>query len=1107
MRTRLSISIGVFIQALLLALLVGLTGLSSAHAQPASAPNSKKVLILFTHESSQPAQVIIEDALRSTLRKNSPVPIEIYSEYLDGVRTNVDDYENEMVGLLHRKYGDKQIDLIFAINPPALKLILKDRPGLFPNTSIVFIVLDQRVLADLDLSTKVTGVWGEVNFKATLETALSLHPGTKRVVVISGVGDWDVYWRTKAHEDFRAFADRVEITDLIGLTVSEQLKALASLPPNTIAIFASSTQDSSGNRPGNLEVIRQIGPVSSVPIYGSSDAQLGLGIVGGHVVSFEAMGAAGARDGLRILAGEKAENIAPHGVPSVLMFDWRELRRWGISEKQLPAGSVVRFKEPSLWESYKNYLIGLTVVVLVQSLLVGLLLFERRRRRRATEDRRHLADIVQSSDDAIFSRSLDGTILSWNRGAELMYGYRADEMVGVNVAMLAPPERRREIADIIERIKSGENVNHFETVRRTKDGREINVSLTASALKDETGALIGASIVARDITERKQIADALEENQAQLAGIIGSAMDSIMTVDDQQLIVLFNEAAERSFGCSAAEAIGQPLERFVPERFRVAQRENIEHFGATSVSRQEMGLPGGLWALRASGEEFPVEASISQLELKGRKYSTFILRDITQRRLAEEELIQSESRFRNMADTAPVMIWISGADQRCNYFNQQWLDFTGRSLEQELGDGWLEGVHVDDRADCLETFSSSFDRRERFEMEYRLQAADGSYRWVLDCGTPRFSSSGEFLGFIGSSLDISARKEAEAELRMAHEQLSELKNQLEAENIYLQEELQSNHAFGEIVGQSDAIKHVLYKINQVAATDSTVLIMGETGTGKELVARALHAASNRKDRPLIRVNCAALTPTLIESELFGHEKGAFSGAATRKLGRFELANGGTLFLDEIGELPLESQSKLLRVLQEGELERVGGTKTIKVDIRIVAATNRDLKVNVEKGTFRQDLWYRLNVFPITAPPLRQRRDDIPLLAEHFVKLSAKKFGKNVTSISVGMMHSLKAHSWPGNVRELANVIERALIHNHGGVLRLADRFEATPQDEPQSVRSLEEMEREYITRILENTSWRVEGSNGAARVLGLKPSTLRDRMVKLRIQRQSANSA
>jgi transcriptional regulator with GAF, ATPase, and Fis domain len=351
--------------------------------------------------------------------------------------------------------------------------------------------------------------------------------------------------------------------------------------------------------------------------------------------------------------------------------------------------------------------------------------------------------------------------------------------------------------------------------------------------------------------------------------------------------------------------------------------------------------------------------------------------------------------------------------------------------------------------------------------------------------------------------ELNERQELEKQLQEANDELQHLKNQLEAENIYLQQELQSDEQFGEIVGQSDAIKYVLFKITQVAPTDTTVLITGETGTGKELVTRAIHGASSRRDRPLIKVNCGALSPTLIESELFGHEKGAFTGAVGRKQGRFELANGGTIFLDEIGELPPELQVKLLRVIQENEFERLGGNKTIKADVRIIAATNRNLKAEVEQGTFREDLWYRVNVYPITMPPLRQRKEDIPLLVEHFANMYAKKFGKNIASVSPRTMEDLQAHSWPGNIRELANVIERAVIHTHGSVLQIVDHFKpAAVESVP--TETLEEVEREYIMRTLENTGWRIEGPHGAAKILGLNPSTLRTKMIKLGIQRRRA---
>jgi PAS domain S-box-containing protein len=474
------------------------------------------------------------------------------------------------------------------------------------------------------------------------------------------------------------------------------------------------------------------------------------------------------------------------------------------------------------------------------------------------------------------------------------------------------------------------------------------------------------------------------------------------------------------------------------------------------------------------------------------------------RTVAGEQLLrQREEHFRGTVDTAPAMIWTTGTDMKCTYVNKRWLDFTGRTEEKELGTGWTDGIHADDYDSILHAYESRCNAREPFALEYRMRRQNGDYRWILDTGIPRYAPDGVFLGYIGTCVDITERKESEVALQTAHEELHQLKNQLEAENISLQQELQLDGKFGEIIGQSNAIKYVLFKVTQVAPTNTTVLITGETGTGKELVARAIHGASNRKDKPLIKVNCGALSPTLIESELFGHEKGSFTGAIARKQGRFELANGGTIFLDEIGDLPLELQVKLLRVIQENEFERIGGGKTIKVDVRIIAATNRNLKTEVEKGTFREDLWYRLNVYPITVPPLRQRKEDIPLLVEHFTGTYGRKTGKTISSVSPRAMQSLEVHSWPGNVRELANVIERAVIHSSGSVLQLVDHWE--PVVAEPGAQTLEEVEREYIVRTLEQTGWRIEGKSGAAMILGLNPSTLRTRMMKLGIQRRRSN--
>ena len=342
------------------------------------------------------------------------------------------------------------------------------------------------------------------------------------------------------------------------------------------------------------------------------------------------------------------------------------------------------------------------------------------------------------------------------------------------------------------------------------------------------------------------------------------------------------------------------------------------------------------------------------------------------------------------------------------------------------------------------------------------------------------------------------------DLQSALSEVEILKNRLEAENIYLQDEINLQNDFGSIITQSESVKKVLHKVEQVAPTDATVLILGESGTGKELLARALHNISNRNERPLVKVNCSALPANLIESELFGHEKGAFTGAISKKIGRFELADKGTIFLDEIGDLPPELQPKILRVLQEGEFERIGNSKTIKVDVRIIAATNRNLTEEIKNGNFREDLYYRLNVFPIYIPPLRNRKEDIPLLINYFVNIFSRKVGKKIETISQGMLDQMKEYNWPGNIRELENVIERAVITNEGSKLILSEILtkKVSYSTAETGLKTLEELERQHIIKVLEQTNWQVSGERGAAKILGVKRTTLEARLKKLNIQKK-----
>jgi len=417
-------------------------------------------------------------------------------------------------------------------------------------------------------------------------------------------------------------------------------------------------------------------------------------------------------------------------------------------------------------------------------------------------------------------------------------------------------------------------------------------------------------------------------------------------------------------------------------------------------------------------------------------------------------------------------------------------------------ESFFQGVHPQDRDRVHQAVQQALQSGENLLCDYRIVLPDGSIRWMVARGHRHPRSAGESDRLMGVSIDITERKKLEEQLKEHLHEIEGLKQQLERENIYLREEVNLLVEHTEIVGKSLAMKRILAQAEQVARTDSTVLILGETGTGKELLARAIHSMSVRKDRPLITVNCASLPPTLIESELFGREKGAYTGAMTKMIGRFEIADGSTLFLDEIGELPLELQSKLLRVLEEGNFERLGSTTPLHVNVRIIAATNRDIEQEVKDGKFRRDLFYRLNVFPIVIPPLRERPEDIPLMVWVFIREFQKRMGKEIEAISKKNMETLQSYSWPGNVRELRNVIEHAMILSKDKTLvahvpKLGSSEASTP-------RNLEEMERRHILSVLERTGWRVAGKGGAAEVLGLKRSTLLSRMKKLGIHRPAS---
>lgn len=479
--------------------------------------------------------------------------------------------------------------------------------------------------------------------------------------------------------------------------------------------------------------------------------------------------------------------------------------------------------------------------------------------------------------------------------------------------------------------------------------------------------------------------------------------------------------------------------------------------------------------------------------------------DVEDRKWAESKIREQEAELRQILDLAPQQVGVIEPGGERLYLNRIGLDYLGLNLEewrQTPGNFFTPGgfIHPDDQERAARDYSDSTrSSGSAYELELRARGANANYRWFLVRFNPLHDDKGQVKRWYLASTDIDERKRAE--------------ERLQQENLALREEIDKASMFEEIVGTSMPLKAVLSRIAKVAPTDSTVLVTGETGTGKELIARAVHKQSRRSGGAFVSVNCAALAPTLISSELFGHEKGAFTGATLRRIGRFELADGGTIFLDEVGELPPDTQVALLRVLQEREFERVGGTQSIKVDVRVIAATNRDLQAAVANGTFRQDLFYRLNVFPIEVPPVRERKDDILMLVEYFVQRYATRAGKHIRSIDKKTLGLLQSYDWPGNIRELQNVIERSVILSSGDVFsvdelwlsketaRTASRAEASVlvkgegRVEPRS-------EREIIEAALAESKGRVYGQSGAAAKLGISTSTLDRRIKALEIHKK-----
>ena len=586
---------------------------------------------------------------------------------------------------------------------------------------------------------------------------------------------------------------------------------------------------------------------------------------------------------------------------------------------------------------------------------------------------------------------------------------------------------------------------------------------------------------------------------------IASIPDAVLVVARDRHVVAANSVAGRLFDTKAGTLVGVRLDELVPQRFRVTLQELVEELVSPSSQARAIGSGRELFVL--TGDDREVSVEIVAGPLGDGEHLVAVVRDISKSAAARDELVRSEYRFRVAAEVAADVIYDADVENDL----QGWMGDIDKLTGYGPGEfprtisGAVETLHPDDREALQTLIDHAIEMGSGFDAEYRVRRQDGSYMYIKECVRMTETVNGRTTRAVGVLTDVTEQVLVRKELERAVAELTALKEQLQAESQYLQSEIKGQHDFEEIIGDSPALAATLRKVEMVAPTDSTVLLMGETGTGKELLARAIHARSGRSHRPLVKVDCSTLPEGLIESELFGHVKGAFTGAHETKEGRFELAHEGTVFLDEIGELPMDLQSKLLRVLENGEMQRVGSKEERTVDVRVIAATNRDLAGEVREGRFRSDLYYRLGVFPIESPPLRDRREDIPAIAALFASRSAAAMGRSFSKIDRATMDNLVAYDWPGNVRELRNIIERAVILCSGKTLaveeKLSDAISRTRETPGSFKQDLHAIERTQILEALKASNWKVKGTGGAADRLGLKPSTLRSRMQRLGISR------
>jgi PAS domain S-box-containing protein len=738
-------------------------------------------------------------------------------------------------------------------------------------------------------------------------------------------------------------------------------------------------------------------------------------------------------------------------------------------------------------------------------------------------------EVYTASPDAILVTDKAGRITAVNPASGRLFGYGESELIGSLVEILIPerlrdshPRHRSVYAATPGARPMGTGL---ELYGRRKDGSEFPVDIMLSPV--ETSGEQSILTVVRDITERKQAELALRNSEQRFRLLVEGARDyAIFMLDAQGKIATWNIGAERLKGYSAEEIVGLHFSRFYPQE--AIERGKPEH--ELEVAAADGRFEDEGWRIRKDGSRFWANVIITAMRGDDGQLLGFskVTRDFTDRKSAEESLVLELSKaVLTNPDIGQMMVAIEASIQRLIPHDYAAIAFHDLSrpdqlLVQELPSARQSGNAQEATLPVEGTPEGwVFTHQEPLLMARMDEQKTGRPVLQIDggiqsgCWVP-LNCRGEVIGtlFVGTRHEAKFEQRHVETLLQAASQIAgiiqidhsfrrivQLSSKLKDEKRYLEEELRTEYNFEEIVGESRGLKTVLKQVETVASTDATVLILGETGTGKELIARSIHKISPRRERTFVKLNCSAIPFGLLESELFGHEKGAFTGAISQRVGRLELAHLGTLFLDEIGDLPLDLQPKLLRALQEKEIERLGGRRTIPVDVRLLAATNRDLAQMVKTGEFRSDLYYRLRVFPITLPPLRDRTSDIPLLVNYFVNKHARRMNKPIHSIAEETMASLVAWPWPGNVRELENFIERAVILTSGPILRAPLAELESLEEEMPSDRNLHAAEREHILRVLRECKGMIGGSGGAAEKLGLKRTTLNSKLRKLGIER------